>query len=386
MSKPLHVHRTYVRGTVEEVWAAITDPDFTERYFFRTRLGAELSAGAGFRYVLPDGTDAVEGAIEVVEPLRRLVMTWRVLYDAGMSAEPPSRVEWMLTPGDGVTMVTLIHRDLARSPRTSESVEFGWAWVLDGLKTLVETGAPLGTAIPADVASTTRSRKRTPRRVAQRTAARRSTPTWALLDGRETDAGAIDDLLGRAYRPCTTGDVPPAVPENAARASWLVSRTWLPATASWRCTTPSRLRRWWPPTDSPTSTCAYAHEARRWRSPASGVTTTLAARALAAAVPINRFRGCRDRHRRPRRRPGSASPTSDRVGCPPAGDVASSRRWCRRMRADPVDSVPDSARSPTRSPGLVGWVRHDVASPHEPAQRSGSSRCVGQLAPPVAIR
>ena len=30
--------------------------------------------------------------------------TWRVLYDAAMAAEPPSRVEWRVEPaGEGLT-------------------------------------------------------------------------------------------------------------------------------------------------------------------------------------------------------------------------------------------------------------------------------------------
>ena len=54
--------------------------------------------------MLPDGDDAVIGVIEEVDPPRRLVMTWRVLYDPTLAEEPPSRVEWLVTPGaDGVT-------------------------------------------------------------------------------------------------------------------------------------------------------------------------------------------------------------------------------------------------------------------------------------------
>ena len=46
--------------------------------------------------MLPDGADAVVGVIEEVDPPRRLVMTWRVLYDPAIAEEPPSRVEWLL--------------------------------------------------------------------------------------------------------------------------------------------------------------------------------------------------------------------------------------------------------------------------------------------------
>lgn len=46
-------------------------------------------------------------------------------------------------PG-GVSKLTVIHDRLERSPRTAAGVAGGWAYVLSGLKTLLETGEPLG--------------------------------------------------------------------------------------------------------------------------------------------------------------------------------------------------------------------------------------------------
>ena len=120
MTAPRHVFQTFIRATPEAIWQAITDPEFTRATSTARRSTARGRVGAPVRYVLPDGTDGVTGEIEEIEPGRRLVMTWRVLYDAAMAEEPPSRVEWLLTPGDdGVTRVTTIHRDLALSPLTS---------------------------------------------------------------------------------------------------------------------------------------------------------------------------------------------------------------------------------------------------------------------------
>src|SRR5215510_9658821 len=144
MSAPRHVFRIHIRATREEVWRAITDPEFTRQYFHRTAFESTLEPGSGMRYVLPDGADAVVGEIEEVEPPRRLVMTWRALYDPAMAEEPPSRVEWLVTPaGEGMTRVDVSHGDLAFSPLTWASVQNGWVWILDSLKSLLETGEPL---------------------------------------------------------------------------------------------------------------------------------------------------------------------------------------------------------------------------------------------------
>lgn len=140
-----HVYQAFIRATPEQVWQAITDPAWTQRYFHGTAPEQPFAAGQPYRTrVVAAGVPAVEGVIEEMDPPRRFVQTWRVLDDAAMSAEPPSRVTWEIDPvGDGLTRVRLVHGDLARSPRTWASVKDGWAWVLDSMKSLIETGEPL---------------------------------------------------------------------------------------------------------------------------------------------------------------------------------------------------------------------------------------------------
>ncbi len=225
MPAPRHVFQTHIRATPEAVWQALTDPDFTRRYFHRTAVESTWERGAGFRMILPDGTDAIEGVVEEIDPPRRLVVTWRVLYDAELAEEPPGRVEWLLAPTDeGVTRVTTIHRDLALSPKTSENVGYGWTWVLDSLKSILETGEPLpGRALdaPVDGATSDDAEGEWHRRMGIDA----FNSSWELLGRDDLSADEADDLLGRAYtsahhwqRAARRG------PENAARASWLLSR------------------------------------------------------------------------------------------------------------------------------------------------------------------
>jgi uncharacterized protein YndB with AHSA1/START domain len=225
MPAPRHVFQTHIRATPEAVWQALTDPEFTRRYFHRTAVESTWERGAGFRMVLPNGDDAVDGVVEEVDPPRRLVVTWHVLYDAEMAEEPPGRVEWLITPSDdGVTRVTTIHRDLALSPKTSDEVGYGWTWVLDSMKSFLETGEPLpGDPLdaPADEAATDDAEAEAHRR----DAIDANNSAWELLVRDDLSADDADDVLGRAYtaahhwrRAARRG------PENAARASWLLSR------------------------------------------------------------------------------------------------------------------------------------------------------------------
>jgi uncharacterized protein YndB with AHSA1/START domain len=229
MPAPVHVYQIYVRASADRVWQAITDPEFTKRYFFRSAFETTLQPGASYRMVLPDGDDAVVGTIEEVDPPRKLVMTWRVLYDAAAAAEPPSRVEWHLLEGaDGVTKVTTIHRDLGLSPVTSSSVADGWNWVLQSMKTLVETGEPLPGSAPADdlasrAAST--SIEDAAAEAHRQAGIDSNNSAWELLGRDDLTTDEADDLLGRVYAAAYHWRrAARRRPENTARASWLISR------------------------------------------------------------------------------------------------------------------------------------------------------------------
>ena len=74
----------------------------------------------------------------------RFVQTWHTRHDPGLEHEPPSRVEWTVeSAGQGLTRVRLVHGNLEQSPLTWETVRDGLVWILDSMKTLLETGQPL---------------------------------------------------------------------------------------------------------------------------------------------------------------------------------------------------------------------------------------------------
>jgi DNA-binding transcriptional ArsR family regulator/uncharacterized protein YndB with AHSA1/START domain len=149
MNRAEHVYQIYIAASPEQVWTAITDSAWTRRYFHSTAFAEPPVAGRPYRKVLPDGRLAVDGMIEEMTPpvdghAGRFVHTWHPLYDDELSAEPVGRVEWLVeTAGEGLTRVRLVHSGLERSPLTWENVKDGWVWVLDALKTVLETGRSL---------------------------------------------------------------------------------------------------------------------------------------------------------------------------------------------------------------------------------------------------
>ena len=149
MSLNTHVYQIYIAASPEQVWAAITDSEWTRRYFHTTSFVEPPQRGKAYRTVRADGRPAIDGVIEEMQPPLaespgRFVQTWHILYDAALEQEPPGRVEWTVeNAGEGLTRVRLVHGDLGQSPLTWQDVKDGWVWILDSMKTLLETGNPL---------------------------------------------------------------------------------------------------------------------------------------------------------------------------------------------------------------------------------------------------
>ena len=140
------VYSVEIRATPEQVWDGITKPEFTRQYFYESSIASTFEPGAPYLSLAEDGsTELVRGEVLEADPPRRLQTTWQAVWDPETADEPPSRVTWEIEPaGEGMTKLTVVHDQLAASPKTAASVAGGWEHVLNGLKTLLETGeAPL---------------------------------------------------------------------------------------------------------------------------------------------------------------------------------------------------------------------------------------------------
>lgn len=155
------VHRVYIKATPEAVWEAITSPEWTQKYAYRSRGEYDLRPGGAYRAhaskeMRAMGTPdvVVDGEVIEVDPPRRLVQTWHMNFTPEMIAERPTTVTFEIEPeNDGLTRLTVTH-DVEDAPIMATLVAGagdekvnegggGWPWILSDLKTLLETGTAI---------------------------------------------------------------------------------------------------------------------------------------------------------------------------------------------------------------------------------------------------
>jgi uncharacterized protein YndB with AHSA1/START domain len=149
------VYRIYIKATPEAIWDAITKPEWTQKYGYRGIAEFDLKPGGKYQARAPEDMQAmgmpellVEGEVIEAEPPRKLVHTWRALWDEDVASES-TRVTFDIEEDDfGYTRLTVTH-ELENAPATALQVAGearlqegggGWSWILSDLKTLLESG------------------------------------------------------------------------------------------------------------------------------------------------------------------------------------------------------------------------------------------------------
>jgi uncharacterized protein YndB with AHSA1/START domain len=149
------VYRIYIKATPQAIWDAITKPEWTQKYGYRGISEFDLKPGGKYEARAPKEMQAqgmpellVEGEVIEAEPPRKLVHTWRALWDENVASES-TQVTFDIEEDDfGYTRLTVTH-DVENAPVTAAQIVGdgrlqegggGWSWILSDLKTLLESG------------------------------------------------------------------------------------------------------------------------------------------------------------------------------------------------------------------------------------------------------
>ena len=139
------IYQVFIKATPERIWQALTAPEFTAKYFYGSKVESTLEPGSPITWQSGDGEHKMAaGTVVESDPPRHLQLSWNATWDPELAAEEPSRVTYEIEAQEGgISLLTVTHDKLERSPKTAESVAGGWMMILSGLKTVLETGRPM---------------------------------------------------------------------------------------------------------------------------------------------------------------------------------------------------------------------------------------------------
>lgn len=149
-------YTTYIASTPEQVWAGLTDPAFTRRYW---NLAFETDWEKGSPMVWENHGVRIEDPEQVVleaDPYTRLAYTWHTMtpelataigWDEAKAdawnAEGRSRVAFDISMFGGKVKLEVTHECVDADGVVISAIGGGWPVVISNLKTLLETGEVL---------------------------------------------------------------------------------------------------------------------------------------------------------------------------------------------------------------------------------------------------
>ena len=143
MNDKTFVYVTYIATTPEKLWNALTESDFTEKYFFGSKIESTWQVGSKVTY--SRGGEVTDfGEVQIYDPFSVLSFTWAYVNDKTVR-DHPTQVTFKLQPMGSTVKLTLKHEglvetDFVEKDNTFEGFNNGWPAILSNLKSLLETG------------------------------------------------------------------------------------------------------------------------------------------------------------------------------------------------------------------------------------------------------
>lgn len=140
MADSSFIYVTYIRTTPEQLWRALTTPEFMSQYWLGATAEADWRVGGSWKLVFPDGRAADQGEIVEFQPPQRLAIKWRNEWNPEFKAEGWSHCLMELEPKDEAVKLTVTHTMERENSKFIGAVGGGWPQILSNLKSLLETG------------------------------------------------------------------------------------------------------------------------------------------------------------------------------------------------------------------------------------------------------
>ena len=143
MSSPIVSTSVEIAASPERVWQALTDPAQTPLYFYGARVQSGWQVGDRIDYFGEGDAPMTTGEVLQIDAPRRLVTTFSAVWEPASAADRPSRVSYTIEPAGDGSRLTVTHDDFDGETATYNGVRDGWPFILNGMKSVIETGKPL---------------------------------------------------------------------------------------------------------------------------------------------------------------------------------------------------------------------------------------------------
>jgi uncharacterized protein YndB with AHSA1/START domain/DNA-binding transcriptional ArsR family regulator len=133
------VYQIVIATSAEKVWESLTKPEFTQKFWFGRSVISDWEVGSVVSIITPDGKEEMKGEVIEFQPNKRLSYTWKTPEEAFTET---TTVVFELQEMGPMTKLTILHDMDAESAKFQQAAA-GWTFILCGLKTFLETGAPM---------------------------------------------------------------------------------------------------------------------------------------------------------------------------------------------------------------------------------------------------
>jgi uncharacterized protein YndB with AHSA1/START domain len=138
---PQTVYTIYIAATPEQVWRALTSPEFSRQYFSGFAIEIEQRIGGALTVRAPDGSLHISGEVIACDPPHRLSVTWNVNWPALVEKLGGTLVSYEIEQaGEAVRLTMTESHEKPLGDDILSGGRAGWPAILSALKSLLETG------------------------------------------------------------------------------------------------------------------------------------------------------------------------------------------------------------------------------------------------------
>lgn len=133
------MYQIVITSSAEKVWESLTKPEFTQKFWFGRSVTSDWKLGSPVSIITPEGKEEMKGEVVDFQLNKRLSYTWSTPEEAFAEV---TTVVFELQEMGPMTKLTILHDIDADKAKFQQAVA-GWTFILCGLKTFLETGAPM---------------------------------------------------------------------------------------------------------------------------------------------------------------------------------------------------------------------------------------------------